>query len=251
MLASEDNDFLIKMGVSRKLLTEVMYQQKAVADQPGTNRRGVVSQMKRQPSIMSPMHRFEVETLKMTLRNVAMIGVAAGLAVLPTAAIAAKVVVVRSMGPSAKAFPPGKALSDTTSIKLGSGDIVTLIGPSSSKTLRGPGTFDGEQQRRWRWLRAAAAASVRFGPAKSPTTRACGTSTQPRAARCVYQTRKAEPLAPRRGNGRGEDQHQRRRQAASGRICTGTASLAWPAKLPVTDGSEYQIEWVEAVRRTS
>jgi hypothetical protein len=32
MLASEDNDFLIRMGVSRKLLTEVMYQQKAVAD---------------------------------------------------------------------------------------------------------------------------------------------------------------------------------------------------------------------------
>ena len=31
MLASEDNDFLIKMGVSRKLLTEVMYQQKALS----------------------------------------------------------------------------------------------------------------------------------------------------------------------------------------------------------------------------
>ena len=30
MLASEDNDFLIRMGVSRKLLTEVMYKQKAV-----------------------------------------------------------------------------------------------------------------------------------------------------------------------------------------------------------------------------
>ena len=29
--ASEDNDFLIRMGISRKLLTEVMYQQKAVA----------------------------------------------------------------------------------------------------------------------------------------------------------------------------------------------------------------------------
>ena len=35
MLASEDNDFLIKMGVSRKLLTEVMYQQKAVATGEG------------------------------------------------------------------------------------------------------------------------------------------------------------------------------------------------------------------------
>jgi hypothetical protein len=35
MLASEDNDFLIRMGVSRKLLTDVMYQQKAVAEAAG------------------------------------------------------------------------------------------------------------------------------------------------------------------------------------------------------------------------
>jgi hypothetical protein len=34
LLASEDNDFLIRMGVSRKLLTDVMYQQKAIADSP-------------------------------------------------------------------------------------------------------------------------------------------------------------------------------------------------------------------------
>jgi hypothetical protein len=34
LLASEDNDFLIRMGVSRKLLTDVMYQQKAVASGP-------------------------------------------------------------------------------------------------------------------------------------------------------------------------------------------------------------------------
>ena len=31
LLASEDNDFLIRMGISRRLLTEVMYQQRAVA----------------------------------------------------------------------------------------------------------------------------------------------------------------------------------------------------------------------------
>lgn len=31
MLASEDNDFLIRMGVSRKLLTDIMYRQKAIA----------------------------------------------------------------------------------------------------------------------------------------------------------------------------------------------------------------------------
>lgn len=39
MLASEDNDFLIKMGVSRKLLTEVMYQQKAVASDDNKSTR--------------------------------------------------------------------------------------------------------------------------------------------------------------------------------------------------------------------
>jgi len=31
MLATEDNDFLIRMGVSRKLLSDIMYKQKAVA----------------------------------------------------------------------------------------------------------------------------------------------------------------------------------------------------------------------------
>ena len=35
LLATEDNDFLIRMGVSRKLLSEVMYQQKAVGAEDG------------------------------------------------------------------------------------------------------------------------------------------------------------------------------------------------------------------------
>lgn len=36
LLASEDNDFLIRMGISRKLLTDIMYKQQAVAS--GANR---------------------------------------------------------------------------------------------------------------------------------------------------------------------------------------------------------------------
>ena len=38
LLASEDNDFLIRMGVSRKLLTEVMYQTSAVSGNGATRR---------------------------------------------------------------------------------------------------------------------------------------------------------------------------------------------------------------------
>jgi len=38
LLASEDNDFLIRMGISRKLLTDIMYRQQAVksAENPST-----------------------------------------------------------------------------------------------------------------------------------------------------------------------------------------------------------------------
>jgi hypothetical protein len=44
LLASVDNDFLIRMGVSRKLLSEVMYQQKAVADAESKSTRRCLTQ---------------------------------------------------------------------------------------------------------------------------------------------------------------------------------------------------------------
>ena len=44
LLASEDNDFLIRMGVSRKLLTEVMYRQLATGGEGGTGERYCLSQ---------------------------------------------------------------------------------------------------------------------------------------------------------------------------------------------------------------
>lgn len=44
LLASEDNDFLIRMGVSRKLLTEVMYRQKAIATEEDKSTRRCLTQ---------------------------------------------------------------------------------------------------------------------------------------------------------------------------------------------------------------
>ena len=193
----------------------------------------------------------EVETLKMTLRNVAMIGVAAGLAVLPvTAAIAAKVVVVRSIGPSAKDFPPGKALSDTTSIKLGSGDIVTLIGPSSSKTLRGPGTFTASTPNAQ--MAMASGRRGRFGAlrtgevAKNPSLWDLDATQSGKM--CVSNPSKLNLWRP--------DGETAAKISISGggkqqaiEFAPGQTSLAWPAKLPVTDGSEYQVTWVESGER--
>ena len=45
MLASEDNDFLIRMGVSRKLLTDVMYKQKAIAGSTDKSTRRCLTQV--------------------------------------------------------------------------------------------------------------------------------------------------------------------------------------------------------------
>ena len=44
LLASEDNDFLIRMGLSRRLLTEVMYRTSAVADSNNRETRRCLTQ---------------------------------------------------------------------------------------------------------------------------------------------------------------------------------------------------------------
>ncbi len=55
LLASQDNDFLIRAGVSRKLLTEVMYRQKAVAGKTG-------DQSTRRCLTLSEMRKYNVVT---------------------------------------------------------------------------------------------------------------------------------------------------------------------------------------------
>jgi len=44
LLATEDNDFLIRMGVSRKLLTDIMYKQQAVRTEENSSTRYCLSQ---------------------------------------------------------------------------------------------------------------------------------------------------------------------------------------------------------------
>jgi hypothetical protein len=57
LLASEDNDFLIRMGISRKLLTDIMYQQQAVKSEEDPSTRYCLSQEEvRQYNVM-PIER--------------------------------------------------------------------------------------------------------------------------------------------------------------------------------------------------
>lgn len=57
------------------------------------------------------------------------------------ASAAANVLVVRSSGPSARAYPAGRSLPDNARIELRAGDTVIILAGGGTRTFRGPGTF--------------------------------------------------------------------------------------------------------------
>jgi hypothetical protein len=162
-----------------------------------------------------------------------------------TASAAAKVVVVRSVGPSAKAYPPGKALPDTASIALRPGDSVTLLGTSASRTLRGPGTFTASTVDRSS-LSMAVGRRARFGAMRSGEISAKPSLWDVDVTRsgktCIAEPAKLKLWRP---NAETSATLSIRASGASQNIDfpAGHASVPWPAKLPVADGGEYQLEW--------
>ena len=113
----------------------------------------------------------------------------AGLAALMIACLAgaagAETLVVRSAGPSAKSYPPGKAIPDAARIVLQANDQVVVLDGRGTRTLRGPGTFSPVAasgsaadtrstlsslvaQRSDRRARIGAVRSMSAGPPRSP-----------------------------------------------------------------------------------
>ena len=66
---------------------------------------------------------------------------AATIALLAATSSAAAVLVVRSSGPSAAAYPPGKALPDSHVLKLKASDTIVLLDSRGTRSLSGPGNF--------------------------------------------------------------------------------------------------------------
>jgi hypothetical protein len=73
-------------------------------------------------------------TARRALAGAAAIGLAAS-----AVAAHAAIIVVRSNGPSASAFPPGKSLPSSTAIVLKAGDVITVLDATGTRVLRGPG----------------------------------------------------------------------------------------------------------------
>jgi len=184
------------------------------------------------------------------MRKAMLWGTAVAIALGSTAAVA-NVVVVKSLGPSAKAYPPGKTLPESAKITLQGGDVVTVLGPASAQTLRGPGNFDAKQVT----LASAAGQRGRFGAlraaevARNPSVWDVNASEGGKV--CVTDASKLQLWRPDSEQAatveiRSDDGKTQQLTWAAGNALT-----AWPAALPIRTGASYQIEWPETGDKSS
>ena len=177
-------------------------------------------------------------------------GAAAAVALSSTAAVAS-VVVVKSLGPSAKAYPPGKTLPESAKITLQGGDVLTVLGPNSAKTLRGPGNFDAKSVT----LASAAAKRGRFGAlraaevAQNPSI--WDVDATQSGKMCVSDAKVPQLWRPD-----SEGPATVKIRSADGKSqelswAAGKALAAWPSALPITTGAEFQVEWPESGEKSS
>ena len=179
-----------------------------------------------------------------------------GIALATTAMAAeAAVLVVRSSGPSAKAYPAGRALPENQSITLRGNDVVILLDSRGTRTLRGPGTYS--------IAGGASGATSPMAALSSPSNArrsrvgaVRGAPTGATSGRNVWQADIgrsgnvciANPADV--GLYRADSNLARRitvTEVGSNRTATvdfaaGQKNAAWPAALPVAAGGKYQIK---------
>jgi len=176
-------------------------------------------------------------------------GAAVAIALGSTAAVGS-VVVVKSLGPSSKAYPPGKTLPESAKISLQGGDVVTLLGPGSAQTLRGPGNFPAQMA-----MNSAAASRGRFGAlraaevAKNPSIWDIDVTQSGKM--CVTSTSKVQLWRPE-----ADSEIKIKIRSADGQSrdldwAAGSAQAVWPAALPIKAGTAYQLEWPDTGDKSS
>lgn len=157
----------------------------------------------------------------------------------------ADVLVVRSSGPSAQSYPPGRSLPDSAALALRTDDMVMILGSSGTRTFRGPGTFRvGAPVRMSPLARAMANQTPRSrigavrGEARAPAHAGVWRIDVTRGGTvCVADD---TPLVLWRPDAA---------EAASLKIAgstiawsAGNATLVWPAAIPIDSGADYGLQ---------
>jgi len=182
--------------------------------------------------------------------------IAGGALAMSMMAVAAEaaVLVVRSSGPSANAYPAGKAVPEAQVITLKPNDVVILLDSRGTRTLRGPGKFSATASASTTTTSSLAAltgqntnrrsrvGAVRRPPSGATDGRNVWQADVARAGNiCV-----ANPadLGLYRANSAGAETVKITDSAgktANVRFADGQKIASWPADVPLAAGGRYQV----------
>jgi hypothetical protein len=175
-------------------------------------------------------------------------------AALAGAAIAGPVV-VRSTGPSAKAYPAGRQLADNAQLTLRAGDSVVLLDSRGTRTVAGPGTFPavatgsraGVAQTASRIIANQSNSERRGGAVRGGTATESVRSPNlwlvdlsKSGTVCIAD---ANAVRVWRAGTSGPAEVKVSAASGSGTIAMapGAAIADWPKTMPVADGAEYTV----------
>jgi hypothetical protein len=165
------------------------------------------------------------------------------------------VLVVRSSGPSARNFPPGKSLDDNGKVSLKANDTLVVLDARGTRTLKGPGTFTpggpakaassmsslsavtGASRGR---ARVGAVRSVGMGPSKPSmwqldVTKSSNMCVASPAGLTLWRPDTSKPgvmtLTGQAGSSR------------QLKWAAGQRTQSWPSDLPISNGADYRLSW--------
>ena len=178
-------------------------------------------------------------------------GLVAAALVAGSAATSAAVLVVRSSGPSAGTYPPGKAIPESTTLKLRANDMIVLLDSRGTRTLKGPGSFSASAaagpsataSNNRRSSGIARIQAVRGGPTGATQGRNVWQADVERSgAVCVANP--ADLGLYRASSGKEADLVV---TAADGKSAVvhfepGQSIARWPAELAVASGAKYNVK---------
>jgi hypothetical protein len=170
-------------------------------------------------------------------------GAAAAALLAAPAALFATPLVVRSLGPSAKSYPPGRAVAENLPLVLKAGDVVTVLAPSGARTLRGPGVFKVAGGGAAPAFNPRARFGAMRGPEVPPAPGLWDVDVSKGGTVCLAGAGQALLWRPAAG---GEAILEVVPAAGTGRQVdwpAGRMVQRWPQQLPIADGSEYSLKW--------
>ncbi|WP_114950871.1 hypothetical protein [Sphingosinicella terrae] len=166
------------------------------------------------------------------------------------ASAAANVLVVRSSGPSAQAYPPGKSLPDNAALALRAGDTLVVLDGRGTRTFRGPGNFNPSvaAQTSARTVVANNGRRARIGAVRSapyvPNNRTNIWHLDVAQSGNLCLAEAGPPTLWRADAERSATVSIAGPDGAARQLSwpAGAATATWPADLPIAEGTDYRLQ---------